>query len=162
MTTISVLIAVPAQLEGAQFIPLNKRTKEPVTGWKFKGENGRTFTVEGGEPLGDGRYGVLMGNSGLLVADCEIPGDAHPGVTGKGEDTLVRIAQGAKVKLPRTFTILSQSGGKHYYFRQHPACPLKTKPLLNMDLKASVNSYCAIGAGYMVIDDSPVAEIPLE
>ncbi len=163
MTSISFITEIPHQLEGALCIPLQPRNKQPIPGWNFKGDEGKTYKIRGGEPLSaDKRCGVLMGNSGLLVADCEVPGRDHPGVTGKGEETLLKIAAEAGVEVPPTFTVISQSGGKHFYFRQHPACPLRSKPLLNMDLKASVNTYCAIGGGYLILDDSPVADIPLE
>jgi hypothetical protein len=122
------------------------------------------FTRPDGQCAGY-NYGVNAGASDLVIVDVD---------TKHGIDGFANLATlGA---LPRTFTVRSPSGGKHFYFRanglkltQRPLCP-------NVDLR-SFHGY-VIGPGswtpeikeagrikqfagvYEVVDDSDFADLP--
>jgi hypothetical protein len=121
---------------------------------------------------------VLVERSGVVVLDCDVrhlgdagfvvrePGRAvwGAGSTQYGEQDLYRAVRGLGQVLPRTWTVSTKSGGRHFYFRA-PSGALRSSGHRKgwaVDVKASPNAWVVAPPtpGYAVVDDSPIATLP--
>ena len=125
-------------------------------------------------------FGIACGPSSLFVLDLDVPKeppepaersgtDARPATARRPRDgahALRELAAGRPI--PRTFTVLTPSGGVHLYFRAPKGPPLRNTvarlgPLI--DTRASggyvVGPGSTIGRNrYQIVDDAPVAPVP--
>lgn len=118
---------------------------------------------------------IATGPSGLLVVDCDQPKPGFSWPTGwnrgeatNGEDVLTVLAEQAAVPWPATYTVITPSGGKHFYFRAPTGIRLRNTsgalgPLV--DTRAGGGYVVAPGSitpegSYEVLDDAEPAELP--
>lgn len=91
---------------GFKMIRLHENAKQPVQSWDV------------GEPTDvlerhNGNFGVLTGESGLVVLDI----DTHGENAMLGYESLATMNQTYDSPLPETYTVTTPSGGTHYYFK---------------------------------------------
>lgn len=91
----------------------------------------------------DALIGISTGPSGLLVVDL----DNKHGIDGAANFAEVAVAHGG---VPRTYTVRTQSGGKHLYFKRQEGVdvPSKNGWLPNVDVRADT--------GYIIAPPSKV------
>lgn len=129
--------------------------------------------------------GVLTGQSGLVILDCDVKRyeaktefqvdrntarlvpivEAH---TERGILDLRREVEklGHSMDELRTYTVKSKSDGRHLYFKQNPELVIPSQAQRqnwHVDVKASENTWVAAppSAGYVVLDDREAAVLPL-
>lgn len=89
------------------------------------------------------RVGILMDGK-FVVFDADIRAE------GNGLETIKRLFGDETLKsLAQTFTVRTPSGGYHFYYRQNPAAPVRSKTFKYLDIKASPKSFCVFGDGYV-------------
>lgn len=150
----------------------------------YWGGSSMTWT-EAHVALGQGHdVGLLAGQSGLVILDCDVKRydaetgfvvvgntaslqELKPAVTHRGIDDLKREVERLQRSMTelRTFTIATKSGGLHLIYRQNPRFPLETKHHRTdwrVDVIAGHNNWVATApsAGYHVALDVPVVELP--
>lgn len=149
---------IPKQLENEKnrFIRVRKAGKQPLDkGWQ-KGNNFthddeelRTHLQQGGN------YGVCTGHDGLLVIDFD---------NAEFQDQVFN-------EFPRTFTVLTGSGGKHLYFKTDETTSSKitdTKGETLADLQGEGKQVIGPGSThpngkqYQVLVDAPIATMKRE
>ena len=97
-----------------RFVKIRKGTKKPFEeDWVNK-----PYTWSEIQPHinSEVNFGVLCGYADLIVIDCDTKED------GQGE-----LPNHIKINLPKTFTVITGSGGRHFYY----FCPLEKKIILN-------------------------------
>jgi hypothetical protein len=167
--------SIPAALRKlSRFLPLRPGTKQPAIPHAVL-DSGQPWTTDTDKWLQSApgmRVGIFMGGI-YVVLDADVKraweddgtGTMQNVLTHDGKDNLARLLAACGLeKLPRTVVIRTQGGGTHWYFLQNPECHVQQKRIGFLDIKAAPNGYCAIGAGYEVIDDGggEVAVLPLE
>jgi hypothetical protein len=166
------ITAIPRALRASRFLMLRPGTKRPAQPnatlehgalWDASTD---TFLARGDQRVGifmAGRYVVLDAD---LKQDFEDDGSGSQVVviTRTGNDDVARlIAEAGLDGLPATVKIRTQGGGTHWYFEQNPECRVTQRRIGYLDVRAAPNAYCAIGAGYQLLEDAPqVATLPLE
>jgi AAA domain/Bifunctional DNA primase/polymerase, N-terminal len=167
--------SIPAALRKlSRFLPLKPGTKQPAIPHAVL-DSGQPWTPDTDKWLQSApgmRVGIFMGGI-YVVLDADVKwaweddgtGTMQQVLTHDGKDNLAHLLAACGLeKLPRTVVIRTQGGGTHWYFLQHPECHVQQKRIGFLDIKAAPNGYCAIGAGYEVIDDGggEVAVLPVE
>lgn len=149
---------IPTQLKNAQFCRVKAQTKKPFemnwTNNLYSYDKIQNFFPQE-------NYGVICGHNNLAVIDCD-------------SDKLVKIVS---EKLPKTFTIQTGGGGKHFYYF---VPDLKKKLILNdPDVASAEESHLGevqfigqqvVGPGsthpngkkYEIVENSDIQEISLE
>lgn len=130
------------------------KTKAPLIEGGFKNASANPDTIRkwwGQWP--DALIGVSTGPSGLLVVDLDNKGD----VDGEAIFAEVAAAHGG---IPRTYSVKTQSGGKHLYFKRPEGVdvPSPNGWLPNVDVRASSGYVIAppsrvIGGGAYTVED---------
>jgi replicative DNA helicase len=110
----------------------------------------------------DDGVGIACGAaSGIFVVDIDVVG-------GKVGDRTLADLEAKYGELPETYTVLTPTGGKHYYFRHDPARPLGNGTLgLHVDTRGDGGQVVApptihpdTGTPYLVLLDVELADLP--
>jgi hypothetical protein len=124
--------------------------------------------------------GLLTGQSGLVVVDCDVKrydgagfvvngntATLDPGVTKRGIDDLACVVGelGHSMAELATYAVQTKSGGVHLYYRANPRHAITStghRHEWRIDVKASRNTWVVVPPtpGYRVIRDLPVIELP--
>jgi hypothetical protein len=163
---------IPEALRKSVLLPLRPGTKTPAVkhavldaGQQWS-PDADAFLALGGQRLGifmAGIYVVLDADLKMAWEDDGAGGQEYV-VTRNGNDDVARLMEAAGMtELPRTVKIRTQGGGTHWYFLQNPECKVSQKRIGYLDVRSAPNAYCAIGAGYELLDDGAgvVATMPL-
>lgn len=110
------------------------------------------------EPNEGERYGVLCGDSGVIVIDVDVK-DGKQGAQSL-YNTMQRLGP-----LPTTLTVQTPSGGWHIYLRRPNDCPARDSKTVygrDIDVKGSRLGLVIVDsrAGYRVVTDAPIAPMP--
>lgn len=120
---------------------------------KHSNPSARLFHV----PAHGDRYGILCGESGLVVIDIDVKDPNKNGATSYAA-SCARL--GAP---PTTLTVQTPSGGWHVYFKRPAGLVARDSHSVygpGIDVKGSNNSLVIAGVGYRVVTDAPIAELP--
>jgi len=150
---------IPARLcrPEFRFVKIRAKEKGPFEmAWESKNNYPATSLDIGKWLAGGGNYGIVCGYGDLAVIDCDVP----------------EVEQAVERELPKTFTVKTGSGKKHFYF----LCPDLPAPIrLSKEHSGDMGdvrwkgqqvvapgSTHPSGGKYEVINDVPIAAVKAE
>lgn len=136
-------------LKDKRLIPLIPYTKNPATKWG----NDDKLTVKENATS----YAVDCGRSNLVVIDCDVKGEAN------GMEAFIAMAQEHCPEALDTFTVLTPSGGVHFYYQvtndqRYATSASKIAP--SIDVRAMGGYVVAPGSQYKMEDGSIIEYTP--
>jgi hypothetical protein len=180
-TTDRLSMAIALVERGFALFPLRPGSKVPAVREDWEG-----LAVRDPERLRElgwpphANFGIACGPSGLFVLDLDVPKQPQPpeeqsatsaqAATGReprnGMQALRELAAGRPI--PRTFTVVTPSGGVHLYFRAPKGLPLRnTVARLGSLIDTRAAGGYVVGPGstigrnrYEIADDAPIAPVP--
>lgn len=168
--------ALAAADRGWHVFPLVPGTKRPaVDSWERRAttDAARIRAAWGAGPFG---VGIACGPSGLIVLDLDQPKRGthapkawrRPGIACGHDVLAARCAEEGKPWPPCTYTVATQSGGQHLYYRQPGDARLRsTVDGLGWCIDTRGHGGYVVAAGtllthgtYTVLENAPVVELP--
>jgi len=148
-------IAQAALNRGFSIIPLKPRSKDPLSGW---GVTKRTRVLSALPELLDANIGVCADEHFLVFETDNV-------------ERLTDLLQNEGVKIPKTFTVESRPGRRHYYFRQtEKTLAARNSTLMGLFEFRAHNQY-VVGPGsihpktglpYQIVEDCDAVPFPNE
>ena len=123
------IIPKPLRKRDFRFVKINTKDKRP---FEKDWQNTNNYLFDNTDLLNwlnnNNNYGIVCGKGDLAIIDCDEP----------------EIAEIVETNLPKTFTVRTGSGGKHYYFiiRDMNKTMILQKPILDENKKIINKKHC--------------------
>jgi P4 family phage/plasmid primase-like protien len=153
---------------GLHVFPLTPGAKTPLGTLAPHGQDDattdRSTIVRWWSSAPDANVGIATALSGLYVVDIDSHGTRKDGTPKVGAESWATLTEGREV--PRTYSVRTQSGSTHLYFRMPTPALRNTASKLAADIDTRGNGYVVAppsvvnGNPYTVLDNAPVADLP--